>query len=178
MSCLETAIALPPLSSLNRAAVMPAYVAFTQGLTRHPDAIGWVTIHLGVGLRQNTILASDAFPPFDQLVSFLVRIATRQLPATFQLDEESRTKNWYAAPVADPQLFRFALLSEIWDRGRFAPVLIDAICQRRQFVREFYRRLIGYLETEHRPNLWRFEPLIPGGLEPLEKAMEQWDVRW
>jgi hypothetical protein len=82
---MEDAMTLDPVFDPNKAAVLPVYVTFIQGLTGKPEAVGWISIHLGTGLQQDTLQASDAFPPFDDLVSFLVRIALGPLPAGFEL---------------------------------------------------------------------------------------------
>jgi hypothetical protein len=173
---VEDTVTLHPITDPHDVAVLPVFVTFIQGLRGKPEAVGWISIHLGTGLQQDTFRASDAFPPFDDLVSFLVRIALGPLPAGFELDEEGVVKEWCAGPVADPRLFRFSLTRDESFDGRRGTALIDGVFERRQFVREFYSKLSRFLATEHRPDLWRFEPLIPHGLMRLEEALEQMDA--
>ena len=43
---------LHPIFDPNEVTVLPVYVIFIQGLTGKPEALGWISIHLGTGIQQ------------------------------------------------------------------------------------------------------------------------------
>ncbi len=143
--------------------VKPVEVYYYQG-----HMAGWININISVDGIQTTLWASGLFPPFNNLVKFLIHIMEGNLPAQFELEEEGPYKFFLAEAVReDPALFHFRLT------GNENEVFLDNLFDRNQFVYAFFDDLTLFLDTAFDEGDWG-EPLAsPVLLERLEDLLEQ-----
>lgn len=99
---------------------------------------GWIQIHLSAGSIHEKIMASIAFPPFEDLISFLEDILLSKFPSSFVLDEEGVLKKFNAIEHSDPEFFSFVL-------GFPAHVFIEGVFNKKQFVTEIYEKFSMFL---------------------------------
>lgn len=140
-------------------------VYFFQG-----DMTGWVHINLTVDSIQHTIWASHVFPPFKDLLNFLIAVAQNRLPCECWIDEEGREKIFHAEPWRSPDLIRFKLITP--DKPLY-DIHMDYVFDRRQFVLAFYNDLISFLNTHFTLHHWGHTLLVSSeDLENLRHAID------
>lgn len=131
----------------------PVEVYFFQG-----DMNGWIHINLTVDGIQQTVWASNVFPPFDELLDLITAVAEGSLPAQCMINEEGRYKVFRARPWDAPGQFRFELVQP--DYPHFH-TFMDYVFDRRQFALAFYNDLVSFLQTHFQAEKWGTEELVP-----------------
>lgn len=126
----------------------PLEVYFFQG-----KMTGWIDINLTAGDASVKIDATYVFPPFDDLLNFLVKVAENDLPAVFEIEEEGPTKVLQATHWDDPQAdqIRFEVLNP--GSPKFVAV-IDCLLDRRQCVRAIFNDLSEFYLTHFSKEDW------------------------
>ena len=78
------------------------------------EEAGWIDCYLTFGGQRHHLWASDTFPPFPQILEFLLALVTQRLPHNFYWDEEGTGARFEAWPLApDSPNFHLVVMHDV-----------------------------------------------------------------
>jgi hypothetical protein len=108
--------------------------------------------------RSAIIHCSDTYDPFPEMQKWLEKIARKEWPADWEIDEEGYITLLRAKPEKEDNLD-----FQVWgypypENPKYPPKLVlRSRVERRQLLTEFYRRFTQYVREDFNPRRWNLE---------------------
>lgn len=116
---------------------------------------GWVLMAImTAAFNQHVVIhCSDVFPPFNNLIEWLNKIADKNLPAEFEIDEEGISKKLIAKEShLDEDEIELVIEGKYWREGSTEGenrIFLHCRTERHQLVEEFAERLSTWLKNDY-----------------------------
>lgn len=110
---------------------------------------GTIWVDISVNEQKEKVAISYIFPPFDEMMQFLVDVKNCKEPSIFKFDEEGKFATFFAGSIGK-ELIRFMLFEGCY----YEEELLSHILYRDQFIEEISKKFLHFLRNDYDDKRW------------------------